>query len=298
VSHTSLENVDLAEATLVEARLAEAALNHVNLAHADLTDADLSRARLVEVDIADTVLTGSSWSHAAILGTAAGQAADRAELALAAVAGRDVAEPMLAAASEALALAAVPGLDMIAVARAGTVALVDLPSRQVVRVLTGHTGAVLSLATIALPGERTLLAAGDEGGQVRLRLLTVGRSPRTAPALQFASGTPPRQRRGVFGARKARTARDTPADPVADPVAAEPPRTLPVPEVEATLVATLVGSRNGGWAALLADGRSYKADGDVSDVLWWVIKMCRFEAGELDRYDPTIRHLPHSQPIL
>jgi hypothetical protein len=72
---------------------------------------------------------------------------------------------------------------------------------------------------------------------------------------------------------------------------------LPVLQVEAMLAATLVGSR-GGWAALLPDGRSYKVAGDVSDVLWWVIKLCRFEVGELDPYDRTIRHLPHSEPIL
>ena len=87
-------------------------------------------------------------------------------------------------------------------------------------------------------------------------------------------------------------------DPSGSPAAVEPPAELSVPEVEAELVATLVASRNGGWAALLPDGRSYKAAGDVSDVLWWAIKLCRFEAGELDRYDPTIHHLPHAQPIV
>jgi hypothetical protein len=165
--------------------------------------------------------------------------------------------------------------------------------------LTGHHGPVLSLATVRLPDGPILLASGDASGQVRLWLLTVGRSRLTAPALQVGSGmpasdTPSRQRRGLFGARKALGVRDTPADPPA----AKPPRTLPVPEVEATLVATLIGSRGGAWAALLPDGRSYKADGDVSDVLWWVIKLCRFESGELDPYDQTIRRLPHSQPIL
>jgi WD40 repeat protein len=160
--------------------------------------------------------------------------------------------------------------------------------------LTGHRGPVWSLAAVGLPGGRTLLASGDDSGQVRLWLLTVSQARRTAPALQFANRTLSRQQRDVSGARKASGMRDL----LAYPPVAEAPRMLPVPEVEATLVATLVGSRNGGWAALLPDGRSYKAAGDVSDVLWWAIKLCRFEVGELDRYDPTIRHLPHAQPIL
>ena len=63
-------------------------------------------------------------------------------------------------------------------------------------------------------------------------------------------------------------------------------------------VATLVTTRNGAWAALLPDGRSYKSAGDVSDVLWWAVKLVRFEAGELDPYDPSIHCLPDSQPIL
>jgi hypothetical protein len=56
-------------------------------------------------------------------------------------------------------------------------------------------------------------------------------------------------------------------------------------------LATLIGTTNGAWALLLADGRSYKAEGDVSDVLWWAIKTVRFEAGELDPYDRSIRPL-------
>ena len=49
---------------------------------------------------------------------------------------------------------------------------------------------------------------------------------------------------------------------------------------------------------MLPDGRSYKSHGDVREVLWWAVKLCRFEAGELDPYDRSIQHLPHHQPIL
>lgn len=78
--------------------------------------------------------------------------------------------------------------------------------------------------------------------------------------------------------------------PVDQSVILAPPQ-VDVPEVEATPLLTLMAGGFGGWAALSADGRTYKADGDVHDVLWWTIKTARFEAGELDRYDPTIRRL-------
>ena len=108
-------------------------------------------------------------------------------------------------------------------------------------------------------------------------------------------------RAGVRGSREASSAlpgRSLARARPRRPPAAEPPTEHPVPEIEAVQVATLVTTRNGAWAALLPDGRSYKSAGDVSDVLWWAIKMVRFEAGELDPYDPSIHCLPHSQPIL
>jgi hypothetical protein len=160
--------------------------------------------------------------------------------------------------------------------------------------LTGHPGGVLSVAAVRLAEGRTLLASGGSDGSVRLWRLAARDSRRTAPALRPAGGRTTGRRRGVLGALKALGARD----PAGSPPTVEPPAELPVPEVEAELVATLVASRTGGWATVLPDGRSYKSAGDVSDVLWWAIKLCRFEAGELDRYDPTIQHLPHPRPIL
>jgi WD40 repeat protein len=159
--------------------------------------------------------------------------------------------------------------------------------------LTGHGGGVLSVAAVRLADGQSLLATGGDDGSVRLWRLSARDSRRAAPALQPAGGRAPGRRRGVLDALKAFSARD----PSGSPPLVKPPTELPVPEVEAELVATLVASRVGGWAALLPDGRSYKAAGDVSDVLWWAIKLCRFEVGELDPYDPTIHHLPHQQPI-
>ena len=62
-------------------------------------------------------------------------------------------------------------------------------------------------------------------------------------------------------------------------------------------LATLVALRNGGYATLLSDGR-YKVEGDAADRVWWAIKLCRFEAGELDPYVPRIKRLPADAPIL
>jgi len=59
------------------------------------------------------------------------------------------------------------------------------------------------------------------------------------------------------------------------------------------LLVTLVPLPGGSYATLLPDG-SYKLDGDPAGRLWWAIKMCRFEPGELDPYVPGIRRLPQT----
>jgi WD40 repeat protein len=53
---------------------------------------------------------------------------------------------------------------------------------------------------------------------------------------------------------------------------------------------TLLPLRDRDYAVLLPDG-SYTLAGDPRGVLWWAIKLCRFEAGELDGYVPEIRRL-------
>jgi hypothetical protein len=52
-----------------------------------------------------------------------------------------------------------------------------------------------------------------------------------------------------------------------------------------------------GWAFLAANGRTYRAEGEVGDVLWWAVKLSRFEAGELDRHEPTLGRLPDGEPF-
>jgi WD40 repeat protein len=60
---------------------------------------------------------------------------------------------------------------------------------------------------------------------------------------------------------------------------------------------TLLASPKGGSAVLLPDG-SYKVTGDLGGILWWAIKLCRFEPGELDPYLDGIRRLPAAARLL
>ena len=63
------------------------------------------------------------------------------------------------------------------------------------------------------------------------------------------------------------------------------------------LLATLIHLPGGGSAVLLPDG-SYKLDGDPAGVLWWAVRLCRFEPGELDPYVGSLRRRPASAPLL
>jgi len=69
-------------------------------------------------------------------------------------------------------------------------------------------------------------------------------------------------------------------------------------DADVTPAGVVVCSSRGGWAYLAADGRSYKAEGDVGDVLWWAVKLNRFEVGELDEFEPSIRRVPDDEPVL
>lgn len=54
---------------------------------------------------------------------------------------------------------------------------------------------------------------------------------------------------------------------------------------------TLLGLREGSWAALARDG-GYKIVGDAAGEFWHAVGMCRFEPGELDEYLPGVLQPP------
>ena len=60
---------------------------------------------------------------------------------------------------------------------------------------------------------------------------------------------------------------------------------------------TFVALPERGYALLLPDG-SYKLAGDPRGSLWWAIKLCRFEPGELDPYVEGITRLPADSELL
>lgn len=62
-------------------------------------------------------------------------------------------------------------------------------------------------------------------------------------------------------------------------------------------LATLVPLPGGGYATLLPDG-GYKIDGDTGEDIWWAVKLCRFEPGELDPYVPGLRRMAVGEPVL
>ncbi|WP_309112471.1 trypsin-like peptidase domain-containing protein [Saccharothrix sp.] len=61
------------------------------------------------------------------------------------------------------------------------------------------------------------------------------------------------------------------------------------------LLVTLMSSPRG-WAAVTPDG-AYRTGGDVSDLVWWAVKLCRFEVGELDEHYEHIRPMGDGAPI-
>jgi WD40 repeat protein/3',5'-cyclic AMP phosphodiesterase CpdA len=61
--------------------------------------------------------------------------------------------------------------------------------------------------------------------------------------------------------------------------------------------ALLLSVRAGGYGVLLPGG-TYRTFGNLGGAIWWVIKLSRFEPGELDPYVPAIRSLPIDAEIL
>lgn len=175
LSGEALLNIDLSDARLASADLSDARFAHVNLAGADLTGARFDRAQLIDTDLRSTTVLGSSWTRAAILGTALDvPVLQSAELADAAVAARDDVEVMTAVAFGVKCVTVVDSLGVSVVGRGPLVQVRDLASGRPLRNLVGHTGTVTSVATVEADG-RLLVVSGDDGGDVRRWDLVTGR---------------------------------------------------------------------------------------------------------------------------
>jgi WD40 repeat protein len=73
--------------------------------------------------------------------------------------------------------------------------------------------------------------------------------------------------------------------------------TIRLGTVMCSWIAVLVALPESAWATFRPDGR-YKLHGNPAGRIWWAIKLCRFEPGELDPYVNDIRRIPTDEPLL
>ena len=314
-----LTDRDLRDANLQRANLRGMRLAGTDLAGADLRDADLTGIQLVSGSIAGARVAGSRWNRAALLGVAGlDDLIHASELAVAAVAGHDPADVMIASAGSVDCVAFSPDGTLLAVSRGLSVELVDVASGDTLRVFSGHADGV---SGVAFSPDGALLATASDDGTARLWDPTTGQHRTTFEGhAGWVSGV-------AFspdGALLATASRDGTAR-LWDPTTGQHRTTLRGhtnlvsgvafssdgallatasndgtarlwDPTTGTWCATVLALEAGGYAVLLPSG-SYKLDGDSDRSLWWAIKLCRFAPGELDPYDLTIRLLPPGVPI-
>ena len=168
---TDLRRQDLAGRDLGGADLRGADLRNMRLvetgfAGADLTGADFSGARLIRADLTGAVISGSQWARAALLGVVGTSGLiDGRELRHAAVAGRDLAEVVIAQGGSVNCVALSPDGALHAVGRGTVVDIADLASGETLRLLTGHVGQVLG---VAFSPDGTLLATASSDTTARI----------------------------------------------------------------------------------------------------------------------------------
>ncbi|SBW22496.1 WD40 repeat-containing protein [Candidatus Protofrankia californiensis] len=146
--------------------------------------------------------------------------------------------------------------------------------------LAGHAGALWPVA-VAFSPDPTIIATGGDDGTVRLWNITTGHQVgrlggHTGPVRAIAFSP----------------------DPTIIATGGDDGTVRLWNITTGTTIATVVGLAEGGWSVLLPDG-SAKIDGDPANFLWWIIKLCRLEPGELaplalDAPIPGFEHIPHS----
>jgi WD40 repeat protein len=158
----------------------------------------------------------------------------------------------------------------------GTVRVWDVTSGTERVRLSGHDGSVLS---VVFSPDGTRLASGGEDGTVRVWDALSGAEQ------ACLTGHDGWVRSVVFSPDGARLA------------SAGADGTVRLWTTPYSWIAMFVALPGSAWATLLPDGR-YKLHGNPAGRIWWAIKLCRFEPGELDPYVRDIRRIPDKEPIL
>ena len=272
-----LANRDLRHSDLSGANLSGMRLTGTDLSAANLSGADLSRCRMTGGSLRDAILTGSRWDRAALLGTdMTDDQAASPELAVAAIPSRNPADLMTDPQDTAWCVTFSPDGTLVAISSGNVLRLIDLADERPVRILAGHGDLVTG---VAFSPDGTRLATASSDGTARIwdtadgttRLALQGHSDWVTGVAFSPDGT------------QLATASDDGTARIWDTRTGH-------------LLATLVALPEQGYVAVGRDG--YKVQGDPTGYLWWAIKLCRFEIGELDPYVPELTRLPLEAPLL
>jgi 3',5'-cyclic AMP phosphodiesterase CpdA len=267
---------DLRGANLRRANLRGMRLRDTDLTDADLTGADLTGARLIRGSLAGAVLTESHWSRAALLGTEIPSSLlSSAQLAVAAVVGRDPADAMIQPSGPVNCVAFSKDGSLLAVGVKNAVVLANAFDGRAIRVLQDHVDTVHG---VAFSRDGTQLATASDDRTARIWDLATG----TCRAiLEGHNGSVNSAAFSPDGTQLATGSDDG---------------TTRIWDVEKGVAqAVLAGFSGAAYAVLTADG--YKVEGDTGGGLWWAVKLCRFEPGELDEFVPGLRRVPAGEPL-
>ncbi|MGH3854777.1 MAG: metallophosphoesterase, partial [Pseudonocardiaceae bacterium] len=163
---------DFQNANIQGANLRDMWLKDANFAGADLRGAQLTGVRMIGGDLTGARLSDSLWHRAALLGVSGLDSGTEApELAVAAIAGRDPADVMIAPTGDVSSVAFSPDGSLLALSRGSCVEIVDVASRHPLRVLSGHTGEVTG---VAFSPDGTVVATTSTDRTTRLWNPTTG----------------------------------------------------------------------------------------------------------------------------
>jgi hypothetical protein len=355
---------DLRGANLRRANLRGMRLRDTDLTDADLTGADLTGARLIRGSLAGAVLTESHWSRAALLGTEIPSSLlSSAQLAVAAVVGRDPADAMIQPSGPVNCVAFSKDGSLLAVGVKNAVVLANAFDGRAIRVLQDHvdtvhgvafsrdgtqlatasdddTGRIWDLTTsppttratledhtgwvrgVAFSPDGTQLATASNDGTARIWGLTTS-PPNTRATLEDHTHIVNSAAFSPDGTQLATASDDGTAriwdlatgtcraileghNGSVNSAAFSPDGTqlatgsddgtTRIWDVEKGVAqAVLAGFSGAAYAVLTADG--YKVEGDTGGGLWWAVKLCRFEPGELDEFVPGLRRVPAGEPL-